>query len=71
MNHNAIMEVIINNKKTDTASTTIDELATELLLPERGVALAVNNRVVARNLWSSTLLSAGDSITIIKAAFGG
>lgn len=65
------MEILINNKKTETSASNIDELAIELMLPERGVALAINNRVIPRNQWCCTLLSKNDNVTVIKAAFGG
>lgn len=65
------MEILINNKKTQTSASNVDELAIELILPERGVALAINNRVIPRNQWSCTMLSEGDNVTVIKAAFGG
>lgn len=65
------MEIIINNNSTDTAAANVAQLAQELALPERGVALAVNNKVVARARWEETVLTQGDSVTVIKAAFGG
>lgn len=54
-----------------TESTNIQALAVELQLPERGVALALNNRVVQRTEWGATTLCDGDNVTIIRAAFGG
>ena len=65
------MKILINNQETQTESKSINELASELALPERGVALAVNNRIVPRTSWESTGLKDGDNVTIIKAAFGG
>ena len=65
------MEILINNEKKETNATNVKALAAELALPERGVALAINNRIVTRNAWEETSLSEGDNVTIIKAAFGG
>lgn len=65
------MKVKINNEEHITEAATIARLAEELSLPERGVALAVNNKVVPRTEWASAPVSEGDSITVIKAAFGG
>ena len=65
------MNIKINNEQTATEAANVQELATSLQLPERGVALAVNNRVVPHTSWAETPLSEGDSVTIIKAAFGG
>lgn len=64
-------KITVNGEVTQTACATVIELASSLQLPERGVALAVNNRVVSRAVWAETVLADGDSVTIIKAAFGG
>ena len=64
-------KILVNNEVTNTTSANIAELAGELQLPERGVALAVNNRVIPRVAWTETALNEGDNVTIIKAAFGG
>lgn len=63
--------IIINNEERQTEAQYITQLATELNLPERGVALAVNNKIVPRASWATVLINEGDNITIIKAAFGG
>lgn len=65
------MLIKVNNQEVVTEVATIAALAAELQLPERGVALAVNNRVVPRTAWADTALQENDSVTIIKAAFGG
>lgn len=65
------MKILINNVQTDTVSADVQSLANELALPERGVALAVNNKIVSRTNWTETVLNEGDNVTIIKAAFGG
>lgn len=65
------INIKINNEDKCTESATVAQLAKELALPERGVALAINNRVVQRAVWSETMLNEGDNITVIKAAFGG
>lgn len=63
--------IYINNEEKLTDATNIDDLAMQLQLPQRGVALAVNNRVVPRANWADTAVVEGDKVTIIKAAFGG
>ena len=65
------MQIIINNQPTETAAATVQALVVELGLPERGVAVAIANRMVPRTAWESMLLNENDSVTIIKAAFGG
>lgn len=65
------MNIYINNKQTETKALNLAELAAELNLPERGVAMAVGTRMVQRTQWETTTLSEGDYIIIIKAACGG
>ena len=65
------MKVNINNKSTDVNATSLQELATELSLPENGVAVAVNNRMVTRAEWNQTAINENDNIVVIKAVCGG
>lgn len=65
------MTILINNKSTETSSKNLQELAEELALPEKGVAVAVANKMVPRTEWSDTSLNENDSVVIIKAACGG
>ena len=79
------MKIKINNKETEVNATTLSELAAELSLPEKGVAVAVNNRMVTRADWNQTEVKEGDNnvlvigggdtgsdnIVVIKAVCGG
>lgn len=65
------MRIKINNKETQTNAATIAQLAEEQHLPEKGVAVAVNNEMVARADWSSRIVREGDDIVILKAFCGG
>ncbi len=65
------MEININNKAVSTEAKNLAELALELSLPEKGVAVAVANKMVPRSEWASTLLAEGANVVIIKAACGG
>ena len=65
------MTIQINNKVTETKASNIAELANELGLPQKGVAIAVANTMVPREEWETTALTEGASVVIIKAAFGG
>lgn len=65
------MKVNINKKATDTAAKTIQELAAELNLPEKGVAVAVDNTMVPRTEWATTDIKDGADIVIVKAFCGG
>ena len=65
------MNVIINGKPADVKAANLKELAAELNLPEKGIAVAVDNAMVPRTEWESTALSENDNVVIIKAACGG
>ena len=65
------MNIKINNKETEVKATSLQELATELSLPEKGVAVAVNNRMVTRTDWNQTAIKKGDNVVVIKAVCGG
>ncbi len=66
------MKVLVNNKEREiNQESSIKDLATEMQLPEKGIAIAVNNKMVTRTEWANHLLNEGDTIVIIKAACGG
>lgn len=65
------MKIYINNKPTETAAETLEALAREMNLPNRGVAMALGTQMVQRNQWAETTLKEDDSVIIIKAACGG
>ena len=65
------MDININNKKTSVASTNLHELAQEMNLPEKGVAIAISNQMIPRTEWANTPIAEGEDIIIIKAACGG
>ena len=66
-----IMRLTVNNKEGFFVSTTLSQLISELEIATTGIAVAVNRKIVPRQLWEQTLLSEGDSIVIIKAVYGG
>lgn len=66
------MKILVNNKETEIApQTSINQLAISLELPGKGVAIAVNNKMILRTEWERHELQANDSILIVKAACGG
>lgn len=65
------MKVTINNKQHETQAKTVSELAAQLQLPAKGVAIAIDNELKPRTTWDDTFLQEGATITIIKAACGG
>lgn len=65
------MNINVNNKTITTDAANLSALARELSLPEKGVAVAIENKMVPRTLWEQTALEEGTSVVIIKAACGG
>lgn len=61
----------INNEPVQTTARTVADLAAERSLPERGVAIAINNEMVPRTEWTNRLINDGDDIIILKAFAGG
>lgn len=65
------MNVTVNNKPVETGASTLKELALQLELPEKGVAVAVSNKMVPRSEWDSFAITEGVSIIVIRASCGG
>lgn len=66
------MKLFVNSKEYQLAdNASVATLAEELQLPKSGVAVAVNNQIVKKDEWQSTVLKENDKIIIIKAVCGG
>lgn len=66
------MKISVNNQVTEiTSPTTIYDLAEHLQLPGKGIAIAINNKMVPRTEWAVRLLQENDNVVLIKAACGG
>ena len=65
------MIVFVNNKKTDIQYATLAELVASQNLPEKGVAVAVDNEMIPRSQWETFRLEPSQRITILKAFCGG
>lgn len=66
------MEVFVNRKPVEVEGPmTLAGLLAREGIPAEGVAVAVNNRVVARRDWASTQLEEGAKVTVIRAVCGG
>lgn len=65
------MNVTVNNKPVETGASTLKELALQLELPEKGVAVAVSNKMVPRSEWENFAMTEGVSIIVIRASCGG
>ena len=68
------MELTINHttKKFEVLPETLEVLiAMELPEKKKGIAVAVNNRIIPQSFWAETFLNDKDSILIITATQGG
>ena len=66
------MNIKVNNKSLDCPVTsTLAQLSEQLQWPEKGIAVAVNNRMVPRTEWAQFVIKENDSLVVIKAACGG
>lgn len=66
------MKVTLNDIAVDAADgTTVAALLEGQNIKTRGIALAVNGKVLPKADYESHCLSDGDSIIIIKAFYGG
>lgn len=67
------MEITVNNQEITVDSHLIlsDYLASKELNEKQGIAVAVNERVIARNDWQSHELTENDRVLIIHATQGG
>lgn len=66
------MRIVVNNKDMEVLPVfSVKDLTVELQLPEQGVAVAVNNKMIPRAEWSGFLLKEADHVVLVKAACGG
>ncbi len=68
------MKITLNTKTVELdspARPTLHELLATSGVPQSGIAVALNNRVIKRADWESTILADGDSVIVITAICGG
>lgn len=67
------MNVEINHKNVNVSEyvNNLEELLQQEGFAGPGVAVAVNNRVIPKAQWKSTMLEEDMKITVIRAACGG
>lgn len=66
------MKIYINQKETEVETgKTVGDLVKAQNLPENGVAIAVNGKLVQRKDWVDTELKENDAVLIVNAAYGG
>lgn len=67
------MEILLNNQpKQIAAQQSVQQLLNEVVgEKQKGIAVAINNTVVPKTLWSQRFIAESDNILIIKATQGG
>ena len=65
------MKIKVNNKEVETGASNLVQLSQQLELPQTGIAVAVNNRMVPRSEWEHFAIHEEDELIIIKAVCGG
>ena len=65
------MRLTINNEEVVCRAEVLADLIRELNMPEQGIAVAIDKRLVPRSSWCTTELYEGADIRIIKSVCGG
>lgn len=67
------MKITLNNEPVivDESCQTLNDLLELRNIPKNGVAIAVNNKLIARTQWTSKILKPEDDVVVITATFGG
>ncbi|MEH6531349.1 MAG: sulfur carrier protein ThiS [Photobacterium frigidiphilum] len=67
-----MIHVLVNEKPVECSfDLNLEALLTELEMPLQATAVALNDDIVARSQWGSTILNAGDRIALFQAIAGG
>ncbi|EGQ8038215.1 sulfur carrier protein ThiS [Vibrio parahaemolyticus] len=68
----SVITIAINDQAQQVeCKANLQQIITQFSLPEMGCVFAINNQVVPRSKWASTVLSEGDSISLFQAIAGG
>ena len=66
------MNITLNDKTTTIDNeTSLQQLIERELSTTQNIAVAINNSLIKRTMWSSTILQEGDNVVVIAAAYGG
>ncbi|MEL0649801.1 sulfur carrier protein ThiS [Algibacter sp. TI.3.09] len=67
-----MINIKVNNQNHKfKVNSTLDQVLEMLNLSPQGIALAVNQDIITKLLWSTHTLTEGDSVLIITATQGG
>ena len=67
-----MITVYVNKEKiTFQNQPSIKEVLSQFNISDKGIAIAVNEQIISKELWSNALLNEQDQMLIIKATQGG
>jgi len=67
-----LITVNVNNQAQKIESnSTLSSLQKQIDLPIIGCVFAINEQIIPKGLWSTTVLSEGDQISLFQAIAGG
>ncbi|GAL12775.1 sulfur carrier protein ThiS [Vibrio astriarenae] len=67
-----LINIVINDQAQQVeAQSSLEDIISQFSLPNLGCVFSINNQVISRDKWSSTLLSEGDAISLFQAIAGG
>ncbi len=67
-----MLTIKVNNKEYQfTEQSVLQEVISKLKIPLNGVAVAVNETIVSKSDWSTTILNQNDNVLVITATQGG
>lgn len=67
------MNIFVNNipEEIDDSKSSLKDLLIKLDLPDTGIGIGVNNKLIKAKDWDNFTLNQGDRVTIIRATYGG
>ncbi|OED37874.1 thiamine biosynthesis protein ThiS [Flavobacteriaceae bacterium (ex Bugula neritina AB1)] len=66
------MTINVNNQpKSISENSSVELLLQQLDLSRNGIAIAINNEIIIKEKWNSTIINSNDNVTIIQATQGG
>ncbi|NMH86001.1 sulfur carrier protein ThiS [Flavivirga algicola] len=67
-----MIKISVNETVLEVEETiTIPKLLVKIKSPTKGIAFAINNQIIAKELWDSHNINSNDQILIIQATQGG
>lgn len=67
-----MIRILVNHQpKEITDNSSLNLLLETLEISKDGIAIAINNEIITKTIWGSTILEENDTVTIIQATQGG